>query len=153
MKKLKPWQIVLLIIFYPVGIVYFIVWLCRRKKNRQPAVKFDAAAAQIERDFHTKVVGVSFNNKDGSSRQDIIKSCRSGEEIYLKPTPSKEFPDAIGVFTKAGKQLGFVNADLAKDLKEKYPTNPMSCAISDIHGGEDDKKLGVNLHIVIYKKQ
>lgn len=35
MKKLKPWQIVLLVIFYPVGIVYLIVWLCKR--NRQSA--------------------------------------------------------------------------------------------------------------------
>lgn len=32
MKKLKTWQLVLLIIFYPVGLVYFIVWLCKRNK-------------------------------------------------------------------------------------------------------------------------
>lgn len=32
MKKLKTWQKVLLIICYPVGIVYFIIWLCNRNK-------------------------------------------------------------------------------------------------------------------------
>ena len=37
MKKLKTWQKVLLIIFYPVGIVYFIVWLCKRNKGATPA--------------------------------------------------------------------------------------------------------------------
>lgn len=33
LKKLKPWQIVLLVIFYPVGIVYLIIWLCKRNKK------------------------------------------------------------------------------------------------------------------------
>ncbi len=153
MKKLKAWQIILLIIFYPVGIVYLIVCLCKKSKNKSAAPRFDLATAQIERDFHTKVVGVSFNNADGSSRQEAIKTCRSGEDIVLKPVPTKEYPDAIGVFSKAGKQIGFLNADLAHDLKYKYPTNPMSCAISDIHGGEENKNLGVNLHVIIYKKQ
>ncbi len=36
MKKLKTWQLVLLIIFYPVGLVYLIAWLCKRNKQ-QPA--------------------------------------------------------------------------------------------------------------------
>lgn len=35
MKKLKTWQLVLLIIFYPVGIAYFIYWLCKRKSTPQ----------------------------------------------------------------------------------------------------------------------
>lgn len=34
MKKLKAWQIVLLVIFYPVGIVYLIVYLCKKSKNK-----------------------------------------------------------------------------------------------------------------------
>ncbi len=152
MKKLKPWQIVLLIIFYPVGIIYMIVYLCKKKSSSPAANSFDISTATVERDFRTKVVGVSFKNSDGSDRQEIIRSCRSGEDIVLKPTPSKEYPDAIGVFTKSGKQIGNLNADLAHDMKYKYGTNPMSCAICDIHGGEDNRYLGVNLHIVIYKK-
>ena len=32
MKKLKTWQFILLIIFYPIGIIYFIVWLMNRNK-------------------------------------------------------------------------------------------------------------------------
>lgn len=32
MKKLKTWQFVLLIIFYPIGIIYFIVWLLNKNK-------------------------------------------------------------------------------------------------------------------------
>lgn len=153
MKKLKAWQIILLIIFYPVGIVYLIYRICKKNKSGSSAQKFDLSTAQILRDFHTKVVGVSFNNADGSSRQEAIKSFRSGEDVLLKPLPTKDYPDAIGVFSKAGKQIGYLNADLAHDMKYKYPTNPMSCAISDIHGGEDGKNLGVTLHVVVYKQQ
>ncbi len=33
MKKPAPWQIVLLVIFYPVGIVYLILYLKSKNKN------------------------------------------------------------------------------------------------------------------------
>lgn len=113
MKKLKAWQIVLLVIFYPVGLVYLIVWLCKR--NKQPtapsaapasAANIDVNKLVVERDFHTKVVGVTFNNDDGTSRQAIIESCKPGEDIILKPVPTKEYPDAIGVFNKRGSSSG-----------------------------------------------
>lgn len=143
MKKLKPWQIVLLVIFYPVGIVYLIVWLCKR--NKQPAT----VPRSVVRDFNTKVVGVTFGNDDGTSRQDIIKTCKPGDDIIFKPVPTVEYPDAIGVFNKNGKQLGHINAELAAELKEKYPTNPMTVTVNNITGG-GDKNYGCNLHIIIY---
>lgn len=159
MKKLKTWQIVLLVIFYPVGLVYLIVWLCN--KNKQPAVPSVAPAGAanidvnnlvVERDFHTKVVGVTFNNDDGTSRQAIIASCKPGEDIILKPVPTKEYPDAIGVFNKKGQQLGHLGAELAAEIKTKWGYNPMSITIASLTGG-GDRAYGCNLHIVIYQKQ
>lgn len=146
MKKLKPWQIVLLVIFYPVGIVYFIVWLCKR--NKAPAAPA-AAPRSIVRDFNSKVVGVTFGNSDGSSRQEIIKSCKPGDDLIFKPVPTAEYPDAVGVFTKSGKQLGHLNAELAAELKNTYPNNPMSVTVNNITGG-GDKTYGCNIHIIIY---
>lgn len=143
MKKLKPWQIILLVIFYPVGIVYFIIWLCKR--NKKPA----APSRSIVRDFNSKVVGVTFGNDDGTSRQEIIKSCNPGDDLILKPVPTTEYPDAIGVFTKSGKQLGHINAELAAELKSDYPNNPMSVTVNNITGG-GDKTYGCNIHIIIY---
>lgn len=143
MKKLKPWQIVLLVIFYPVGIVYFIIWLCKR--NKAPT----AEPRSVVRDFNSKVVGVTFGNADGSSRQEIIKNCSPGDDLIFKPVPTVEYPDAVGVFTKTGKQLGHLNAELAAELKSKYPNNPMSVTINDITGG-GEKNYGCNIHIVIY---
>lgn len=143
MKKLKPWQIILLVIFYPVGIVYFIIWLFKR--NKKPVVP----ARSIVRDFNSKVVGVTFGNDDGTSRQEIIKTCNPGDDLILKPVPTMEYPDAIGVFTKSGKQLGHINAELAAELKGDYPNNPMSVTVNNITGG-GDKTYGCNIHIIIY---
>lgn len=96
MKKLKTWQIVLLVIFYPIGIC---VWIYRAwKKNK---LKRDAAAAAAARreakeredaarleawraeraareTLKFKVVGVTFKNEDGKSRQTLFASCISG---------------------------------------------------------------------------
>ena len=147
LKKLKTWQLVLLIIFYPVGIAYFIVWLCKR--NDRGTVSVKPSNLTVIRDFNTKVVGVTFGNDDGTSRQGIIKNCKAGEDIILKPVPTKEYPDAIGVFNKRGQQLGHLNAELAAEMKKKYPTNPMSVTVNSITGG-GDKSYGCNLHIVVY---
>ena len=153
MKKLKPWQKVLLIVFYPVGIIYFIIWLCNRNKQpatgAAPVMRVDMNKLAVVQDFHTKVVGVTFGNDDGSSRQEIIKGCKVGEDIIFKPVPTKDYPDAIGVFNMRGQQLGHINAELAAELKEKYGANPMSVTINNITGG-DDKNYGCNLHIIIY---
>lgn len=148
MKKLKTWQKVLLIIFYPVGIIYFIVWLCNRNNGGGAATPAPAKLSVL-RDFNTKIVGVTFGNDDGSSRQAIIKKSKEGEDIILKPVPTDEYPDAIGVFNKRGEQLGHINAELAAELKNKYPNNPMSVTINNITGG-GDKNYGCNLHIIIY---
>lgn len=147
MKKLKTWQKVLLVIFYPVGIVYFIVWLYNRNKSGAGAV--GSSKLSVIRDFNTKVVGVTFGNDDGSSRQEIIKNSKAGEDIIFKPVPTADYPDAIGVFNKRGQQLGHLNAELAAEMKNKYTNNPMSVTINNITGG-GDKNYGCNLHIIIY---
>lgn len=152
MKKLKGWQIALLIIFYPAGIVYLIVKICNKNKAKPAPAAVSKSSLSVESDFYTKVAGVTFDNADGTSRQSIIKKCSPGEDVIFKPMPSKEYPDAIGVFTAKGKQLGFLKAELAHEMKYQYGTNPMSATISDITGGDNGKSFGVNLHIVIYKK-
>lgn len=156
MKKLKTWQKVLLIIFYPVGIIYFIVWLCYRNKQAAtgaaPVMHIDMNKLSVVRDFHTKVVGVTFNNDDGSSRQAIIKNSKIGEDIIVKHLPTAEYPDAIGVFNKKGQQLGHLSQSVAAEIKNEFGYNPMSITISNITGG-GDYNYGCNLHIIIYAKQ
>lgn len=170
MKKLKTWQIVLMIIFYPIGICYMIYWLYQKyEANRATAqtsaptskfapqkespTRFDMSKAKVLRDFHTKVAGVTFLNADGSKRQDIIRSLPVGSDVVFRPMAMKDHPEAIGVFTTSGKQIGFLGKQLAIEMRDKYAQNPMSAVVAGINGGEEGKSLGCNLHIIIYEKQ
>lgn len=114
--------------------------------------KIDTSKLKVERDFFSKVVGVTFGNDDGSSRQAIISNCKAGDDVIFRPIAMKDHPEAVGVFTADGKQLGFLDTNLAAELREKYPMNPMSATIGNITGGHDGKNYGCNLHIIIYRK-
>lgn len=117
------------------------------KSKAKPSVK--AVTQNVERDFYSKVVGVTFGNDDGTSRQEYIKKLKPGQELIFKPVPTPEYPDAIGVFTLKGKQIGHVKADLATELKERYPDNYMNVTVSEVTGG-GGKTYGCNIHIIIY---
>lgn len=156
MKKLKAWQIVLLVIFYPIGIIYLLVWLASRDKQQTEAAPAAAAASapqlEVLTDFYSKVVGVTFNNDDGSSRQKNIAACKAGQGVIFRPVEVKGHPEAVAVFTENGKQLGNLNAELAAELRGKYATNAMQATIAEVTGGAGDKPTyGCNLHIIIYK--
>lgn len=157
MKKLKTWQIILLVIFYPVGIVYLIVWLIN--KYRKPAQgahsagkrSIDSSKLTIIRDINTKVVGVTFGNEDGTSRQAIIRTLRPGDGIILRGTPTDEHPEAVSVYDEKMRQIGYLNRDLAIELESNYRDNFMQVTVNNVTGG-GDKNYGCNLHIVIYKE-
>ena len=52
-----------------------------------------------------RLAGVTYNNDDGSSRQEIIQTLKDGTIVGLKPY---QFNNnlAIGVYTCEGKQIG-----------------------------------------------
>ena len=106
-------------------------------------------ARTVIRDFHTKVVGVTFGNPDGSSRQAYISNLKPNQDLVLRPVPTAQYPDAIGVFTLDGKQLGLINEELAAEIKYKYPMNFMQVTVSSITGG-NGKNYGCNIHVIIY---
>lgn len=143
-KKLKAWQIVLMVIFYPITLTYllikFIVKQSKKKKNGHSI-----------RDFNTKVVGVTFNNPDGTSRQEIILSCKEGEELEVRHYGDAEFPSAFGVFKKDGRQLGHISRELADDLYAFYNDNPKMAIVTGITGG-GKLSYGCNIHVFIYDK-
>jgi hypothetical protein len=116
-----------------------------------PNVRVDFKLVEVLSDFYTKVVGVTFKNADGSDRQEVVSKCHRGQELFLKPCFTKEYPEAIGVFTADGKQLGNVKADLAHEILTKYPDNPMKIEIEDITGG-GDKNFGCNIRVQVFDK-
>lgn len=143
-KKLKTWQIVLMIVFYPITLTYLLIKLIikivRKKKH-----------GNIVRDFNTKVVGVTFANSDGVSRQEVILSCSEGEELEVRHYDDAEFPSAFGVFKKNGQQLGHISRELADDLYAFYNDNPMYAIVTGITGG-GKLTYGCNIHLFILSK-
>lgn len=68
----------------------------------------------MSRSFRTKVVGVTFQNPDGTKRQDIISKCKIGEHIFLKRDYGNSNDQyAIAVLRETGEQIGFLSRDVA----------------------------------------
>ena len=65
--------------------------------------------------FYTKLVGVSFLNNDGSSRQGLLTQFSDVSEenplrLYLeRDTENLYDAKAVAVFTEEGKQLGYLS--------------------------------------------
>ena len=73
----------------------------------EPLNSYDSTANTFTYEF--KIAGTSFDNPDGSKRQEIIKKCSIDESIDLKRDYDNEHDKyAIGVFRKSNEQLGFI---------------------------------------------
>lgn len=116
-----------------------------RAQAQAPNLKNAAVACE----FNTKVVGVTFGNDNGTSRQAIIKTLKPGDVLVAKRLPTPEYPDAIGVFTRRDKQLGFLSADIAAQIARDYPNNPIKITVLTVTGG-GDHNYGCNINVVIY---
>lgn len=99
--------------------------------------------------FHTKIVGVTFENEDGTSRQYLISRCRKGDAVTIEPSPSKKYPHAIGVYDDFWNQLGYLNADLANEFYQKDWINSKITAVISSITGDEHNNLGCNLLITI----
>jgi len=97
--------------------------------------------------YETKVVGVSKDNEDGTSRQAIIKAEVAEEDkLQLEAEPSNPYdPNAVKVLSPKGNQIGYLNKEMAETVK------PALDHATEIHvtarwvNGE--KMLGVGLRI------
>lgn len=65
MKKLKRWQFILLITFYPIGVIYFCVWLFRKSKLK----KESAVNKPIKCEIVTKAQAENINCTDNKFQE------------------------------------------------------------------------------------
>lgn len=172
MKKLKTWQIVLLVIFYPIGIcvwIYRAVKKSRLKmaraeaeqarrdaKEREDAERRARVAAQeeaIRREMETrdvreyKIVGVTFANEEPPyrNRQAILRELDNEgapASDLSLDTYDYEGKPAVGLYYN-GEQVGNISRS---DLKELLPLMERYERIRfyEIIGGD-----GMNYGIVI----
>jgi hypothetical protein len=107
--------------------------------------------------FYSKIAGVSFNNPDGSSRQEIIKKYgKAGSDLVVMPDISNPVDrNALGLWINIGKnqlkQLGYISHDLSPEIrKEQAAGHRVAIEISEITGGTKSKTTyGVNIRVKI----
>ena len=109
--------------------------------------------------FYSKVVGVAFENPDGSSRQQYIKDyCFSSQPLILKREPNNRYDkNAVGVWIKrkvflffeSEIQIGYLSAELAEDIAECMDSGgTVEACISEITGGTaEHPTIGVKISI------
>ena len=130
-----------------------------RLQRRGIKVSKRASAGEVEAlsscwHFHSKLVGVTKKNRDGSDRQKLIRKCQQKgkrfEQLELENEEDNPVdPNAVAVKRANGDQLGYLNADLAAEVMEKSGKgHRYAVYIADIRG---DMVLGVNILIVIAK--
>ena len=100
------------------------------------------------RHFHTKVVGVTYRNDDGTHRQDIVVTLQPRQPLRLVHQPdNRKDSNAIAVMTRRGQQVGYLRSELAASVAEDLQEGkPVRAWVSNITGHEP---LGVNLAIVV----
>ena len=89
----------------------------------------------IER-FQTKISGVTFPNRNGQNRQDIIKRCRNGEKIFLELDKDSDFTGAIKVIRKNKEQLGYIPREINQKVGSYLNKNySIEANITSLTGG------------------
>lgn len=93
-----------------------------------------------------KVVGVTFNNDDGTSRQEIIKAMTKDAPVTLTREPNNKYdPNAIMVSSIDG-QVGYIGKEYVKILAPMMDNGRKFSAVVDTI---DYYKNTHYLHIVI----
>ncbi len=145
-----------LILFAVIGAVYYFYQKKRSHGDREPAPNYDdildlktlfgEKQKTYKRQFKTKIVGVTYDNIDGSSRQDAIRRARRGQRIQLAWNPADPYDANAGlVFCEGSMEylemddcMGHIKADLAADIVEWVKTDKYKsiyAEVADVLGG------------------
>ncbi|HPQ42523.1 MAG TPA: HIRAN domain-containing protein [bacterium] len=98
--------------------------------------------------FHTKIVGVTHDNPDGTSRQAIIAELTMNTPIRLERDLGNFYdPNAVRIVDAGGRQLGFLNRSLSEQLAPRMDAGEtIRVSISALTGGGNYNR-GVNIFV------
>lgn len=150
----------LVVVFVPIGIgliSFFISGKARASQSKDIAVTSQSElhsfldAHCVVDEIRTKVVGVTFDNDDGSSRQDILSRCSVGDQVYFRYFTYRGNP-AYSVSATDG-QIGNLPAELASSIDQFYDGCTLYGTITKISGAEDGFYYGCNLLIYVFREK
>ena len=108
-----------------------------------PAPQSKDSWGEEKKDFITKLVGVTFEN-----RQENINKIRTGETVLLIREPNNPYDEnAIAVKTRSGLSLGHIKRELAYELAPRLDSlsRPLEGKVLAVTGGDAGKSYGVNI--------
>lgn len=98
-----------------------------------------------------RLKGVTFNNDDGSSRQEYLKklqeACKTGPQLLRAHKWTYNGDPAIKVYW-GEKEIGGLPAAFAKELAEKYAHYEVELTVENVAGG-DDFNYGCEVNVVV----
>jgi HIRAN domain len=126
-------------------------WKDSQTKLAQTRLEKAKSSVNSDRRRSLNIVGESFTNSDGTSRQVEIKRCREGEPVTLQPEPDNEYSDkAIAVFSCRNVQLGYIGAEHCEWIARLIQNPQFEAEIEWITGGERGKpSRGIVLSISV----
>ena len=133
-----------------MNIAHFLKRLVQADKS-DDNVNYSFEISRFE-SFYTKIVGVTYPNDDGTSKQKILAKCRIGENLILKHTPIPEDDNAVKVLRKNGDQIGWLSSAVAREISALLDQGcRVDAVISDLTGGTKDKPTrGCNINVTKY---
>lgn len=100
-------------------------------------------------DFCLRVVGVTYPNADGTSRQEEIQRCVVGERVELWRERTNRFdPSAVAVISARDVQVGYIGADRCGWIGSKIDRGlPVSVIVDRLIGGAGDMWMGMVIRL------
>ena len=138
--------VIFLVVMSGLAILYFMNKEAEANKTKK------RVATKLHNVIHSKVVGVTFKNKDGSSRQKNIKRYVTDDmELHFKGYQYKPGQPAIAILAKENDfstQIDNISAELVETILNSGDDTEMKIVCVNVTGGTPDKPtLGVNIEI------
>lgn len=95
----------------------------------------------------TKLIGVTRNNSDGTSRQKLLAKAKEGDALYFEVETTQKGEKQIAVYNDYDQQLGYLMGKysyLAGYIESEEEFFPV---IAKITGGDGNKSFGCNIDI------
>lgn len=104
------------------------------------------------RSFYTKIVGVTFENSSGESRQEIIAELEQKHQTpfslnLLHQPDNPHDMKAVAVIDPDGRQLGFLSRDVAHQVARLLSRGVLVDAMATQITGGRGYHYGINLQI------
>lgn len=102
-------------------------------RHTQPAAP---AVPAVECYLHTRLLGTTFANPDGSSRQSLLAGTTEGDVLVCRTLSQREAVETVGIFTIRGRQLGYLDTSFVRLIREQYPNRRIGVCVEQVKGGQ-----------------